>query len=489
MRVAPPRQKNRMAKRPARSSRTGRFDWQQAPFCRAKRGLLHLTERQAVAPQSQFRETSLHILLHTATSPPPQERKTPPVGEHPPHPLQRAKVAAAQPPAAEQCLYEPHAKGHQHHPHKPCLRPKAKADAIKQEHSPHRLANIIGERHAPRGGKEAEKAQARPAQVQQADGCHVGKARGVDAREVEKAVGGVAPGMAFHGTPRINHGEGQPQAEAHPRHAQQQPAAQREVGVQPAAAYPEANDKESEHLEVSVAVDELLHAHQRALHEELQHAAIPLGVAQPVGKIVCRDTVAGALPLLQAHHPGRQAHPGGLASEIDRHRHKQQRPGPREQRAVRGAAQQRQEHTHKGVEHQYVATPDEHQVQETYANEYGHAAVEYAQAVDSLLLGIGNYYREADAEEQREDGVELAVYEHVLQEPHHLVCRRRVQRRGGFGLQECVEGKLREVCHGDAHEGEAAQDVEYGETLLRPYGHGRAALSVVVCFHLRICIV
>ena len=252
------------------------------------------------------------------------------------------------------------------------------------------------------------------------------------------------------------------------------------------APQPKPDEEQTEHLEVAVAVDELLHAHYRALHKELQHASVTVGIAQPVGKVVFRDAVLGAVVPLQAHHPGRQADTSQLAGEVYQHREKQQRRRPREQRAVGSAAKQRQQHAHEGIEHQYVAAPDEHEVQETDGQQYGHAAVEDAETACSPPLGVGHYDGETNAEEEREDGVELAVNEHVLQEAHHAVNTRRRHGGRGRGRQERVQRELGEVGHGYAHEGEAAQYVEYGETLFLSHGHGRAAMPLFRVCHIYI---
>ncbi len=44
----------------------------------------------------------------------------------------------------------------------------------------------------------------------------------------------------------------------------------------------------------------------------------------------------------------------------------------------------------QGVEHQDVTAPDEHQVQEADDSQYGHAPVENAETVCTLLHGVGD---------------------------------------------------------------------------------------------------
>ena len=60
-------------------------------------------------------------------------------------------------------------------------------------------------------------------------------------------------------------------------------------------------------------------------------------------------------------------------------------------------------------------------MQESYSEQHGHASVEQSESPVAFLFGMTYYYREAHAEEQREQGVELAVDEHILQESHYPV--------------------------------------------------------------------
>ena len=73
--------------------------------------------------------------------------------------------------------------------------------------------------------------------------------------------------------------------------------------------------------------------------------------------------------------------------------------------------------------------------------------------------------READAKQQGEDGIELPIDQHILEEPYHLVDATRPH--GGLILrtQESPQGKLREIGEGDAHQGKAPQGIKNEITL------------------------
>lgn len=79
---------------------------------------------------------------------------------------------------------------------------------------------------------------------------------------------------------------------------------------------------------------------------------------------------------------------------------------------------------------------------EAYQKQNGHTAVKQAETARASLGRMADDYRESHAEKQREQCVELAVNQHVLQETDNPVdtCR----RHGGcyFGRLERVKGEL-----------------------------------------------
>ena len=172
-------------------------------------------------------------------------------------------------------------------------------------------------------------------------------------------------------------------------------------------------------------VHKLLHPNQGTLQQELEHARIVVSVVQPVGKVVVGDAIAGTDGLLRLNYGLREVDASRFTDQVNTYGCQEQGQCPRKHCLVRGMAEQREQHSHQGVEHQNIAAPYKHQMQEAYQRQHPHAPVEDKEAVGTFPGSVGNDDGEADAEQQGEEGVELAVYQVVKQPAHYLVrlCR------------------------------------------------------------------
>ena len=77
------------------------------------------------------------------------------------------------------------------------------------------------------------------------------------------------------------------------------------------------------------------------------------------------------------------------------------------------------------------------------------------------MPGILQLDAEADSEQQREQGVELAVYEEELEPPHYPV---KGSMSGRIG--ESPQGKLRKIGQNDPEKGKSAQSIQYDVSYL-----------------------
>ena len=198
--------------------------------------------------------------------------------------------------------------------------------------------------------------------------------------------------MAVDGTVGVNYRQRKAYCEARMRHAVQQLAVGGKVGVELPPPDIKADDEQSHNLEVAVAVHKLLHPYQCALHEELKHLFICAGIAQPIAEVLFRYAVHPAVMPLRAHRRSRQADARKSAKSIDNDRQQQEERCPAEQRAVACVPEKGQRHAHKGVQHEYVSAPDEHQMDEAYEHKYGHAAVKQAETCYALGLRMAYDY-------------------------------------------------------------------------------------------------
>ena len=231
-----------------------------------------------------------------------------------------------------------------------------------------------------------------------------------------------------------------------------------EAGVELLTADKITQDEESDDLGHAVAVDHLPHSFAGALLEEGEHGGIVVGVAQPRGEVLLGDAPGfGRAPPLAIERTG-EVDAAELGQGVEADGQHDERYGENEQATVGADAaargQQDEKQTADGIEQQDVAAPDEQQMEQTDGGQNEHAAHKEPTAAAHQDEG------KADAEEDGEDRIELAVDEGELQIAHDAVDRGR--RHGGLGVgqEECPKGKLGVVGQGNAHGGQSADDIK-----------------------------
>lgn len=104
--------------------------------------------------------------------------------------------------------------------------------------------------------------------------------------------------MTANGAPCIDNRQRNTDTEAYNRHAAQQVPVGRKVGVYLLTPDVIAYQKQAKDLKVAVAVDKLLHSHQRSLNKKLKHLSITVGIAQPIAEVFfCYAVLAAVMPL------------------------------------------------------------------------------------------------------------------------------------------------------------------------------------------------
>lgn len=183
-----------------------------------------------------------------------------------------------------------------------------------------------------------------------------------------------------------------------------------------------SQQEKPQHLEISVTADELPHPFHRPHAKEAVQVAVAVGIPEPCGEARLRDAVAVA----QGHIPRLKRIRQMQEESIGDDRQHEEDPGSSKQPARGQSAEERKQHAHRSIKHQDVAAPKEKQVEKTYCKKHGHPPVKSPR----LLSGILQLDAEADAEQDREQGVEFTVYEEILERPHHPV---KGCIRGGIG--------------------------------------------------------
>ena len=161
--------------------------------------------------------------------------------------------------------------------------------------------------------------------------------------------------------------------------------------------------------------------------------------------------------------------------DLEQHWGEDERHRRAQERAVREAPERNQEETDERVEDEDVAFPDV-QVHGADRHEHEQAPLEDAQALVAAAHGGGKLQREADAEEEGKERVELAVAEPDDQSGDGQVDRGRRRRGHHLGRHERKAAEDGEVQEEDAAEREAAQGVEHLQAIAvrrRPNVEGR----------------
>ena len=136
---------------------------------------------------------------------------------------------------------------------------------------------------------------------------------------------------------------------------------------------------------------------------------------------------------------------------------------PPKQFLIRHLSEKWKQHPQQGIKQQDVTAPDEHQVQQTEQHQHPHTTVENTKSVYPLSFRIADNDGEADAEQQREQRVELAINKDVQQITGYLVLYRRRHGCRSFRRQECIKGEFREICHTDTQQSKTAQGIKNDE--------------------------
>lgn len=330
----------------------------------------------------------------------------------------------------------------QHHKDQAEGSAQAEADAIEKQDANERLADIAGQGHAPRGRHRGEKSVTGGGMhVGYTEAEDIGEGGGDDAQRVEQAMDGEPPGMIAKGTPCIEQrtGDGiedtpvEPSAHGHLR----------QTSVKSVLAYQIAQDEEPQDTRQTMAADKLPHPLTGTLDEEGQHLRIGLGIAEPSGEVALCDAMGVGLSPPEGIERARKVDAGKLRQGIEGHGQTGERDGHCEQHLVTQTEEQGQQHPTHGIEHQDVATPDEHQVAEADDGEDDHPAEEARNGVALQEQG------EAHAKEDGEDRVELPIHQHVTEEVHHLVDAARGHLRLLVVAQEGPESELGVVGYDD----------------------------------------
>lgn len=187
-----------------------------------------------------------------------------------------------------------------------------------------------------------------------------------------------------------------------------------ETCVESIAPDVESEHEESEHLGKAIAIDELCHAFVGSLHQELEHPRIGSLFLQPVAIPLFTNPIDPAIIPHLIIEPCRWLQMEGFDNGVAGDREQQQETCPGKQGPIGTNAEKRQYHAEEGIERQDVATPKEEEVQESDTEEQEHAAIEYPETIGSTLRRIADDDREADTEEQGEQGIELAIDQQVL---------------------------------------------------------------------------
>ncbi|GEM_PF-6533227 len=75
-----------------------------------------------------------------------------------------------------------------------------------------------------------------------------------------------------------------------------------QTGIQPVPADAESQQEKTHYTEVTVAVDKFLNTDKRTLYQELEHLAVAVRIAQPIGEVLIGDAVFRAIVLLLELH-------------------------------------------------------------------------------------------------------------------------------------------------------------------------------------------
>ncbi len=97
---------------------------------------------------------------------------------------------------------------------------------------------------------------------------------------------------------------------------------------------------------------------------------------------------------------------------------------------VRLPAKQDEQKSHQGVDRQYVARPKQVSVKKADDEQPEEAALEERGRGQPALSGALNLEREPEAEQEREDRVELSFYKEVYEKTRELVGEGRLLLKG-----------------------------------------------------------
>ena len=202
-----------------------------------------------------------------------------------------------------------------------------------------------------------------------------------------------------------------------------------------------------------MAAYELPHPLNRTHPEETAHVSIAVDTPQPGGKA----DFGYAVFVGQVHIPGLQRIGKVREQSVGQDRKHQEESGSCKKFPDRKPAEEREQHSHSRIEHQDITAPKEKKMEKADDEQRRHPPVE----LPCPLPGIGQLDAEADAEQDREQGIEFTVDEEILKGPDHPV-----KGRMGRGIGESPQGKLREVGQDDAQERKSAQSVQNQVPLL-----------------------
>ena len=127
--------------------------------------------------------------------------------------------------------------------------------------------------------------------------------------------------------------------------------------IQPMLAYQVAYNEKSNDLGQTVTTDELPHAFAGSLQQECEHLWIAVGITQPRGEVLLRDTLPRGLCPPQVIERSGKVNACELRERIKTYRNQYQASSQPEQKTIFQPQAQWELQSSDGIEQQNVTTP------------------------------------------------------------------------------------------------------------------------------------
>ena len=404
------------------------------------------------------------------------------IGDHSPEPLERADPEDGEPRRREQDKREPDDERRDGRlrvvegaePREPPPRGKRRADE--------RLAEVDGERHAPRA-LERRREEGRQLRRPFDDDRRIGERQHHGAQRHEDEVGH-ARGGAVEAEDEARQRASERERESEQERRERDAAAERST-LRPEEAGLEGVDAAQHHEErlPSVAEERRDEAEreqhaakehrveERALREGRALGFDPRGIHGIEARLEHRLETAldrrGGVGLSRAREHQSDRIERGSAEGVERHEHRDHGDDPAKRPLGEARARER-DHTKQRIQREDVAVPDERPVHDADQREAREAPQARGPRALPLRGGAGGLHGEAEAKEQREQRDELEAAEGLDEGPRGAVggrALRAIERDDRVHREPKRREEEADIDEQDAQQCDAAGDVHAAETL------------------------